>query len=139
MAALLHDLGRIKLKKNQEHHITGITKAEKILKRYGYSEEVIKEVKHCVESHRTSKGPKSHTMIAKIIANADAMSHFDVLPVFFYWRSKKYTLIELLNWADNKIKNDWKRKITLPEAKKMSEKKYKATRLLLDSLKEYMK
>ena len=137
LAALLHDIGRIEIKDDKEHHIIGIPRAEKILREHNYSEDIIKQVLHCVESHRISKGPKPRTMIAKIIANADAMAHFDVLPIFFYWRgSRGENFEEILKWVDAKIEKDWNKKITLPEAKRTVEKKYKAIRLLLDSLKE---
>jgi len=141
LAALLYDIGRVNIKHDEEHHIVGIPMAEEILKKFKYSEDIIKEIKHVVASHRTSKGPKPKTMIAKIIANADAMAHFDILPLFFWWRKsrKGYTFEETLNWVNNKIINDWKIKITLPEAKKISEKNYKANRLLLDSLNKYAK
>lgn len=141
LAALLHDIGRVDIKHDEDHHIVGIPEAEKILKKFNYPDEVIKEVKHVVTSHRTSKGPKPKTMIAKIVANADAMAHFDILPVFFWWRKsrKEYSFEDTLQWVENKLKNDWKKKITLPEAKKISEKNYKANRLLLDSLEKYAK
>jgi uncharacterized protein len=136
LAALLHDIGRAKIENDQMHHITGIAEAEKILKDFNYSEDIIKEVKHCIESHRRNVGPKPKTMIAKIIANADAMAHFDALPVFFYWKGKRKDKFEdILDWADKKIKDDWEKKITLPEAKNMMKEKYKAIRLLLNSLK----
>jgi len=139
LAALLHDIGRIEMKDDEEHHIIGIPKAEKILRKYEYPEETIKQVLHCVESHRTSKGPKPMTMLAKIIANADAMAHFDALPVFFYWLATQgKSFEEIVKWVDEKIEKDWHKKITFPKAKKIVEKKYKAVRLLLDSLKEYI-
>ena len=140
LAALLHDIGRVKFENDPNHHITGVPKAEKILRKYHYPEKVIKEVKHCVASHRTSKGPKPKTMIAKIIANADAIAHFDNLPLFFYWggsRGEKFE--DNVKWAENKIEKDWQKKIILPKAKKMVENKYKAIKLLLNSLKEYEK
>jgi len=141
LAALLHDIGRVDIKHDEDHHIVGILEAEKILKKFNYPEKIIKEVKHVVESHRTSQGPKPKTLVAKIIANADAMAHFDILPVFFWWRKsrKEYSFEDTLQWVENKLKNDWKKKITLPKAKKMVEKKYKAIRLILDSLKNYEK
>jgi len=140
LAALLHDIGRIEMKDSVEHHIIGIPRAEKILRKHKYSEETTKQVLHCVESHRTNKGPKPKTILAKIIANADAMAHFDALPVFFYWQATRdKSFEEIVRWVDAKIETDWHKKITLPEAKKMVEKKYKAVRLLLDSLKEYIK
>ena len=141
LAALLHDIGRVNIKHDEDHHIVGVPEAERILRKFNYPEKVIKEVKHCVASHRTSKGPKPKTMIAKIIANADAMAHFDILPVFFWWRCgrKNYTFEETVKWVENKIEKDWKKKITLPKAKKISKDKYEAIKLLLGSLREYEK
>lgn len=138
LAALLHDIGRIKFH-DEDHHISGAAETEKILKEYDYSIEVIKEVKHCVESHRGSQDIKQKTISAKIIANADAMAHFDTLPIFFYWRKWMKSFEEVVKFVDEKIERDWNKKITLPEAKIMMEKKYKAIRLLIDTLKEYRK
>ena len=137
LAALLHDIGRIDIRHDEKHHIVGVSAAEKILRRYNYSEDIIKEVLHCVESHRGSEGPKPKTTIAKIIANADAMAHFDALPIFFYWRgSRGEDFEEIIKWVDAKIKRDWCKKITFSKAKKMVEKKYKAIKLLLGCLKD---
>jgi len=139
LAALLHDIGSVDIKYDEDYHIVGVPEAEKILKKFKYPEKIIKEVLHCVASRRTSKGPKPKTMVAKIIANADAMSHFDILPGFFCWRGGRDEKFEdILKWTENKIEKDWQRKITLPEAKKMSKKKYEAIKLLLNSLKEYI-
>jgi len=137
LAALLHDIGRLKFG-GEDHDITGVPEAEKILKQHGYSQEIIDEVKHCVESHRGSKNIPPKTTIAKIIANADAMAHFDVLPVFFYWRCKKSSFEEAFKWVDEKIERDWNKKLTLPEARQMMEEKYKAIKLVLDSNRKYM-
>ena len=134
LAALLHDIGRVDIKHDEDHHIVGIPMAEKILRNFSYPEKVIKEVKHVIASHRTSKGPKPKTMIAKIVANADAMAHFDILPVFFWWRHGRENFEETVEWVKNKIEKDWQKKLTLPGAKEMVEKKYKAIKLLLNSL-----
>lgn len=136
LAALLHDIGRVDIKNDAKHHILGISEAEKILKKFNYPKEIIEEVKHCIASHRTSQGPKPKTMIAKIVANADAMAHFDNLPLFFYWRGERRENFEdTLEWVKNKIENDWRKKITLPQAKKLTRKKYQAIKFLLDLLK----
>ncbi|MFA5355119.1 MAG: HD domain-containing protein [Candidatus Paceibacterota bacterium] len=135
LAALLHDIGRVGIKKDQEHHIVGVARAESILKKLNYPRETIEEVKHCVLTHRTSKGPKPKTMTAKIVANADAMAHLDALPVFFYWRTKQgYDFNTMLEWTHEKLKKDWASKISLPEARKLVRNQYKATMLLLDIL-----
>lgn len=141
LAALLHDIGRVDIKHDEDHHIVDVSIAEGILKKFNYSDKVIKEVKHVVASHRTSKGPKPKTMVAKIVVNADAMAHFDILPVFFWWRKsrKEYSFEDTLQWVDNKLKRDWQKKITLPEAKKISKKNYEANMLILDSLNKYAK
>jgi len=138
LAALLHDIGRIRLKDDENHHISGVPEAEKILKKYNYSKEIIEEVKHCVESHRGSKSIKPRTIIAKIITNADAMAHFDILPIFFYWNHEK-SFEGIVIWLKEKLKRDINKKITFPKARKMIEKKHKAINLILNSLKEYIK
>jgi hypothetical protein len=66
------------------------------------------------------------------------MAHFDVLPVFFYWRCKKVSFEEAFKWVDEKIERDWNKKLTLPEARKMMKDKYKAIKLILDSNRVYM-
>ena len=78
-------------------------------------------------------------MIAKIVANADAMAHFDILPVFFWWRKsrKEYSFEDTLQWVNNKIKRDWQKKITLSKAKKISKKNYEANKLILNFLNKY--
>jgi len=138
LAALLHDIGRLKFG-DKDHDITGVPEAEKILKRYKYSQDIIDEIKHCIASHRSSKGVAPKTIIAKIIANADAMAHFDIVPVFFYWKTKKHSFEEALKWVNDKINRDWQKKLTLPVAKKMMTEKYKAIKLILDTSKEYIK
>jgi len=139
LAALLHDIGRIKFS-NENHEITGVAEAEKIMKAHKYPLSVIGEVKHCVESHRGSKDVPPRTKLAKIIANADAMAHFDILPVFFYsfWFTKNMTFEERFKWVESKIDRDWTKKITLPAAKKLMKDKYKAIKLVLDSTRQYI-
>jgi putative nucleotidyltransferase with HDIG domain len=137
LAAILHDIGRAETENYEKHHIVGVSEAEKILKNFNYSEDIIREIKHCVESHRRNLGPKPKTMVAKIVANADAMAHLDTVPALFYWRGKAGDDFEdVIDWVNNKIKDDWEKKITLPKAKKMMKEKYKAIRLLLDSIKK---
>jgi len=137
LGALLHDIGRLKFG-DEDHDITGVPEAEKILKQHWYSQEIIDEVTHCVASHRSSKAIQPKTTIAKIIANADAMAHFDVLPVFFYWLSKKRNFEETFQWVDEKIERDWNKKLTLPEAKQMMQEKYTAIKLILDANRKYL-
>jgi len=138
LAALLHDIGRM-VSEDENHHLTGLPVAEKILKKYNYSRKVIDEVKHCIESHRGSKDIKPRTKTAQIISNADVMAHFDNFPVLIFFGSKKeFKFEEIIKWLDNKIERDWRKKLTIPEAKEMMKEKYKAIRLILNSTKKYL-
>jgi len=134
LAALLHDIGRAEKGDDAEHHIVGVPIAKKILKKFNYDQKIINKIEHCIESHRSLRGPKPRTILAKIIANADAMAHFDVLPVLIYYRGKKHNFEETIKWVRKKIERNWRKKITLPKAKKLIEKKYFAFKLLLKDL-----
>ncbi|MFA5070092.1 MAG: HD domain-containing protein [Patescibacteria group bacterium] len=137
LAALLHDIGRIRFGE-KNHEITGAKEAEKILKKYGYSRNTIDKIKHCIVSHRGSSKTKPKTIAAKIIANADAMAHFDSLPIFFYWRLGGRKFEEVFKWIDEKYKKDWNKKLTLPGSKKILKEKYKAIQIVLNSNKKYI-
>ena len=136
LAAILHDIGRIRFG-GKNHGTTGIPEAEKIMKDHNVPQEIIDEVKHCVESHM-SKEIMPRTEIAKIIANADAMAHFDMLPVFFYYRGKKLSFEDTFKRVEEKIEHNWQTKLTIPEAKQMVEEKYKAIKVLLDANRQYL-
>jgi len=136
LAVLLHDIGRIKFS-NKDHDITGSKEAEKILREEGYPEDIIKKVKHCIETHRASKDKKPETLEAEIIANADAMSHFDSLPLLIYWRGKnKKGFEESIKWLEDKLDRDWNKKITISEAREMCKEKYKTSQKILKWIKE---
>jgi hypothetical protein len=66
------------------------------------------------------------------------MAHFDVLPVFFYMRSKKESFENAFRWVEDKIDRDWNKKLTLPEAREMMAEKYEAIKLILSTNKEYL-
>ncbi len=133
IGALLHDIGRIRVGE-ENHEITGPLEAEKILKGLNFSQTIIDEIKHCIESHRSSKDTKPRTIIAKIIANADAMAHFDIIPVLLQIGLERAGNIETATvWLMEKLERDWNKKLTIPEAKKLVQKKYQAAKLLLNS------
>lgn len=138
IAALLHDIGRAETGDDDQHHIAGGPAAEKILKDLGYSDEIIEEVKHCVVSHRASEGLEPRTISAKIVANADAMSHFDMLPIFYFWLGQENkSVAEITEWIKKKLDRDWNKKLTFPEAKELVKEKYEAIKILLSAIKKY--
>lgn len=135
LAALLHDIGRVDIKNDPIHDSLGAMEAEKILKKLSYSKEIIAEVKHAAASHRARKGAEPKTLIAKIVANADAISHFDMLPIFYYWQGQRNgSISEWTEWIEKKLKHNWEKKLTFPEAKKMVAEKYKAIKFLIKSV-----
>jgi len=131
ISAWLHDIGLAKgdLK---THNITGAKEAEKILKKLNYSNEKIEEVKHCILAHITKGLKKGKTLEAKILASADAMSHFDGIAEIYWvaFRVKKLDKNEGKKWVKKKLEDDWKK--LLPEAKEIVKEKYNAMKLLLD-------
>lgn len=131
LAALMHDIGRAKKGDKKDHHLAGIPIAKKILEKFNYDQKIINQICHCIESHRSLKGPKPKTLLAKIIANADAMAHFEVFSVLIYYRGKKYNFDETIKWVREKIERNWCKKITLPLAKKIVRKKYLAIKLII--------
>lgn len=90
---------------------------------------------HCIEAHRGNRDFLPRTIEAKILANADAISHFDIMPLFFFWRAKQDSFPGIVTWLGDKLKRDWEKKLTLPKAKKLVAKKYEAIQMLLATLK----
>jgi putative nucleotidyltransferase with HDIG domain len=137
LAALLHDIGRIKFG-GENHQITGAKEAEKILKKYKFEKKIIEEIKNCIEYHRGSTDIKPKTKLAKIIANADVMAHFDnFLVLVYYGAQRKFRYEETIEWLNKKIERDWEKKLTLKIARKLMREKYKAIKLLINSTKKY--
>ena len=72
-AALLHDIdGDVDLR--EDHHLAAAEVAEKILRQKGWEEDDIREVLHCIRSHRfrdTREEPE--TLEAKILFDADKL------------------------------------------------------------------
>jgi hypothetical protein len=137
LSALLHDIDWITDHKNDsDHEISGQPIAEKILKQFNYADNVIKEVKHVIASHRGSKNTKPKTLTAQIIANADAMSHFDAIPWYIKIGLDNFDgdINKSIKWIYEKAGRDWNKKLTLPEAKELVKDKYEAIKILLEPM-----
>ena len=137
LAAWLHDI--TVQTDDANHHESGAKRAEEILRDFNYSDDLICKIKGCIISHRTSKAIEPDSIEAEIIRNADAIAHFDILPVLFKYKlDKGEDLKTAFQWVYDKIERDWSKKITLKEAKELAQEKYEAIKLVLDSLKEYV-
>ena len=82
LAAWLHDIGSV-IHGRVNHHITSSEIAEKKLSEFGYDKGKIEKIKHCILAHRGSQDIERRCIEAEILAEADAMSHFDDLPGLF--------------------------------------------------------
>ncbi|MBD3263032.1 HD domain-containing protein [Candidatus Woesearchaeota archaeon] len=131
MAALLHDIGRVRYS-HEDHEKTSAEDSEKILKELDYPNEFIKKVIRAVLTHRGSALPEPETTEEKIVACADAMSHFDNLLTLFYvyMRDFEKTPEEAREWTVGKIEKAWRKVCKIPEAKELLEEKYKAAKLI---------
>lgn len=119
IAAWLHDIASITdYDLYPEHHIHGTKMADEILRRFNYDEDKIELVKKCILNHRGSTNNKRVSKEEKIIADADAISHFDSIPSLLYLAyNKKNMSIEdgkefvknKLERSFNKLSNDSKK------------------------------
>lgn len=136
LGAWLHDIGRPIDREN--HEIVGAAEAEKILSELEYPEKRAKKVARIIQVHRSSKGAKPETIEEEIVANADALAHFDAALVLLWLGFEKgHSFEESIKWVSEKIKRDWD-KVTLPEAKAMGRRSYESTRMVLDSAKKLL-
>ncbi len=77
LASLLHDIARVAEDSDKtgatDHAKLGAVWAERILKELDYPDEIIKNVKHCIETHRYRGDDIPKTKEAKILFDADKL------------------------------------------------------------------
>lgn len=122
LSVWLHDLQRVRGIKG-DHQKVGATEAEKVLKEFSYDDESIMLVKEAILTHSCSnKMPK--TLEAKILATADAMSHYYSNFYLEIALTGKRNLKEYKQWTKEKLNRDYNEKIFFPFAKKEIKKKH---------------
>ena len=132
ISAWLHDIGSI-IYKRENHHITSCEIAEKKLQELNYPSDKIEKIKHCIISHRGSKNIKRETIEAEILAEADALSHFDDLPGLFqtcYIYENVKSRIDAKNSIRTKLINSYNK--LSENSKKIIKPKFDAAMLLLE-------
>lgn len=130
ISAWMHDIGSI-IYGREEHHITSSEIAEAKLGELGYTLDKIEKVKHCIISHRGSQSIKRESLEAEILAEADAMTHFDMIPDLFHvaFVTEKKSRQDGLESVRQKIINSYNK--LSPKAKLIIQPKYDAAMLLL--------
>ena len=140
IAALLHDTGRAKGvkpsgSKASIHHMTGAKLADEFLSKINYSKDKREKVIGCILAHRGNKEDyMPETLEEKIIYNADAMSHFISFLDLYRNFVEDEGVQKGTELVKEKIDRGWNKKLSMPEAKKLVEKEYRAIKLLLDNL-----
>lgn len=120
---LLHDIDGIVAKTKNDFKNSQII-AEDILKRFNFDEDFIDEVKRVILTHSSGSKIKPRTSLEKIIANADAISHFEMIPLYyFYYKNNDRDFKEVNKSVFDKIEKSWN-KLSLSEAKKIAKPLY---------------
>jgi uncharacterized protein len=128
-AALLHDIGRMRYG-GKNHHLTGISEAKKILLELECTDNFIDKVCHCIGAHSGKPDFVAETLEAEILMNADAMSHYDIIPSLIYWETEDCEMKEALQKLANKLSSNRDNKLSLPIAKEIVKDKHEAAMLL---------
>lgn len=112
IAAWLHDIASITdYKLYEEHHIHGTKIASEILRKFEYDDNKIELVKACILNHRGSIDNKRLSKEEQIIADADAISHFDSIPSLLYlaYRERNMNIEEGKNFVKSKLERSYRK------------------------------
>jgi len=120
----LHDLQRVRGIKDN-HVKIGAIEAEKVMKQFGYSEKTIKHVKEMILAHSCDTRLMPKSLEGKILASADAMSHYINDFYLTIASTGQRDLAGFKKWALEKLDRDYNKKIFFDFAKKMIEKRHK--------------
>ncbi len=85
LACWLHDIASLTNSNKHNHHIEGAKKAKKILLYLGYDYGIIKNVMHCIETHRGSYPLIKMTKEAEIVCSADGIANLSYPLLLCYY------------------------------------------------------
>lgn len=124
IAAWLHDIASITdYSMYEEHHIYGAKIAEEILKEFNYDK--IDLVKKCIINHRGSINNERLSLEERIVADSDAISHFDSISSLLYlaYVKKNMDIDEGRVFVKNKLERSFNK--LSEECKEFYAEKYK--------------
>lgn len=133
ISAWLHDIVKIEDMNTSNHHIKGSEEAANILKKFNYPNGRIEKVKHCILTHSSDKNHSPESKEAKILAAADALSHFDnfVAQAYATYNLDSSSIEQGREYLVNKYQACWNKLEMLQEAKEIAGPKYEAIKLIL--------
>lgn len=143
IACWLHDIAHYYAKNEKEilavkksHHIDGARIAGDILENYKLSQDEIEKVKNCVLRHRNHQDYAPKTLEEKVVATADALSHFRSIFYLTYFKfHPEHSLEEMVKIDLDKIERDWRDLGLLPKSRKIAELEYKTLKKMLKNYK----
>ncbi len=112
IAAWLHDIASITdYELYEEHHIHGAEIASEILRKFEYDDYKIEIVKACILNHRGSINNKRLSKEEQIIADADAISHFDSVPSLLYlaYKERNMNIEEGKDFVKSKLERSFRK------------------------------
>ena len=109
----------------EEHHIHGANIADAILRKFKYDESKIELVKKCILNHRGSTNNRRLSKEEQIIADADAISHFDSVPSLLYlaYKQKNMSIEEGKEFVKSKLERSFNK--LSDDSKTFYEEKFK--------------
>lgn len=132
LAALLHDIGRIRYG-GDKHNLTGEKDAKQILNQCGYDPKKTKKICDAIISHGGKEEYPIKNKCGEIICSADGLAHLDVVPklLVLYIKKKEGNTKEAIIKLIEKLDFEWNKKIILSSAKKIGEAKYNSAKAML--------
>lgn len=126
-----HDIGRLR-GQDEGHDVYGAEEAKKVLGDEGFSPDKIERVYEVCRSHRC-KDVKPESLEAKILATADAMSHFTHSFYFrlFQFYKDELTFEEIKDKVRQKLERDFNDKIAFDEGRDEVKEQYEAMKIVL--------
>jgi len=133
--ALLHDIDGI-VAGTKNDFVAGQKIAKSILKTNGYSDAFIEKIQGVILTHSSGSTIKPRTKLEKIVANADALSHFEMLPLYFHAQGAKQIMFsEALKEVRAKLDRS-EAKLTLYEARRLAKTLIRRTDSVLELYKD---
>lgn len=93
ISAILHDVAKpLEIRGNESHNIVGADIAEEKLKKLNFNQNKIEKVKDCILNHSGSVNVESLSKEEWCVRNADIISIFNNISIFYYLAYKEYNL-----------------------------------------------
>lgn len=129
VAALLHDIADVKMKRSDEtHEAESLRMARELMQEAGYSEEEIKlVVDDAIRYHSCYGDERPASKEGKILATADSLAHLKTDFYIFATQAlgRENTLEEIKDWVLKKIDRDLNNKILFDDVREEAMPDYK--------------